>query len=201
MKPEMKMFLILISLVIALSPLYTHKVQCYFVTEVVATSLLIYIFWIPFLIASYLFTLFISNNEIRMLIKLSFKFTIYWIIFIIIISWLSTIDNTTPKLKTLLINIQQQIYTYYKNNRAYPKSYEGLLENAGCKMKDTQCIYKGEKLNIDIDETESVIYVDIDKRDKKTHLWIGSCSIAIKKGADNKQEVNCNERDCIEFKQ
>ena len=194
MKPEMKIFLIFMTLVIVLSPLYSHAVQCLF-ASLVARSLMVFIFWIPFLLVSLVVTLFISNIEIKEVVKLWFKLTFYWSAFLSVISFLSTMDNTTPELKELLTDIQKQIYTYQANNKTYPKTYEVLLEKAGCKMKNNECIYKGEKLNINIKETESTIDVDID------NMSIASCDVEIKKFENKIQAVHCRERTCIKFGQ
>ena len=199
MKPEMKMFLIFMTLVIVLSPLYSHSIQCFFVTQVVARSLMVFIFWIPFLLVSFFVTLFISNIEIKGLVKLWFKFTFYWSAFLVVISLLSTMDNTTPKLNELLTDVQKQIYSYQVNNKTYPKTYEALLEKAGCKMKDNECTYKRERLNIHIKENESTIFIDITKRDKKLDISIATCSVAMKKTDNKIQEVHCSERSCIQL--
>jgi len=195
---KVKVFLIFIIPVIILSPLYSHEMQCFFVS-IVMQSLMIFIFWIPFLLVCYFVAILTSSTSFIKIVGLWSKLTFYFFVFLVVISFLSTMDNTTPKLEKLLNHVQKQIHTYYVKNKTYPETYRSLLERSGCLIRDDECMYEDERLNVNIKETENTIFIDINKRDRKLDVNIATCSVAMKKTDNKIQEVHCSERSCIQL--
>ena len=138
------------------------------------------------------------GSKIFLGVVLAIPLSILWLLWSMgILTAIAECDSTdySPIIKKVAVPMQQELENFYAKNKHFPNTQERneMLEKVGCKMEGNVCMYKNERISLEIENGKEDYYI-------RFTIENTGCLYALDIDGEVR-DIGCGTSACISLKQ